>query len=86
MTSRPHKESHDWVLQTPWSFEITILESNMKHKIQTEFSASLKHKIKERALLAHTSPKSHHELNIWQKISLLKAGLPKSRLTEQVTN
>jgi hypothetical protein len=22
---------------------------------------------------AHTSPKSHHELNIWQRISLLKA-------------
>jgi hypothetical protein len=36
-TSRPHGGSHDWVWQTSWSFEITILESNMKHKIQTEF-------------------------------------------------
>jgi hypothetical protein len=35
---------------------------------------------------AHTSPKCHHELKIWQRISLLKVRLPKSRLTQQVTN
>jgi hypothetical protein len=29
--------SHDWVRQTPRSFEITILESIIKHIIQTEF-------------------------------------------------
>jgi hypothetical protein len=34
---------------------------------------------------AHTSPKSHHELNIWQRISLLKVKLSKSRPTQQVT-
>jgi hypothetical protein len=33
---------------------------------------------------AHTSPKSHHELNIWQKISLLKVKLPKLRHISQV--
>jgi hypothetical protein len=32
---------------------------------------------------AHTSLKSHHELNIWQRVSLLKLRLPKSRLTQQ---
>jgi hypothetical protein len=95
--SRPHGGSHDWVLQTPWSFEttvldipqmiskpcggshnlvrqtprsfeITILESIIKHRIQTKFYASLKHETKEYAFAAqeaHTSPKSHHELNIW---------------------
>jgi hypothetical protein len=48
-----------------------------------------KHKIKECALLAqeaHTPSKSHHELNIWQRVSLLKMILPKSRLTQQVAN
>jgi hypothetical protein len=35
---------------------------------------------------AHTSPKSHHELNTWQRISLLKVRLPKLRLTHQVIN
>jgi hypothetical protein len=42
----------------------------------------------ERALLAqeaHTSPKSHHELNIWQRISLLKLRLLKMRIIQQVT-
>jgi hypothetical protein len=89
MISRQHGGSHDWVRQTPQSFKITILESNMKHKIQTKFYVSLKYKTKECALLtqeAHTSPKSHHELNIWQSISLLKVRLPKSRLTQQVAN
>jgi hypothetical protein len=32
----------------------------------------------------HTSLKSHHDLNIWQKISLLKVNLLKSRLIPQV--
>jgi DNA-directed RNA polymerase subunit H (RpoH/RPB5) len=35
---------------------------------------------------AHTSPKSHPEPNIWQRISLLKVKLPKLRLTQQVAN
>jgi hypothetical protein len=61
----------------------------IKHRIQTKFDASLKHKTKECAFVAqeaHTSPKSYHELNIWQRISLLKEKLPKLRLTQQVTN
>jgi hypothetical protein len=46
-----------------------------KHIIQTKFYASLKHETKDCAFAAqeaHTSPKSHHELNIWQRISPLK--------------
>jgi hypothetical protein len=89
MTSIPHRGSHDWVQQTPQSFEITVLESNMKHMVQTRFLDKFKHKIKECALLvqgAHTSLKSHHELNIWQMVSLLKVRLPKTRLTQQVEN
>jgi hypothetical protein len=68
-----------------WDHCIEIL---IKHRIQTEFYASLKHNIKECAFVTqeeHTSPKSHHELNIWQRISLLKVKLTKSRLTQQVT-
>jgi Ser-tRNA(Ala) deacylase AlaX len=52
MTSKPCGGSHDWVRQTPQSFEITILESNMKRKVQTKFLGKFKHKIKECALLA----------------------------------
>jgi hypothetical protein len=40
----------------------------MKHKIQTEFIDKFKHKTKECAILAqeaHTSLKSHYEINIW---------------------
>jgi hypothetical protein len=88
MTSRPRGGSHDWVRQTPRSFEITILESINKHRIQTEFQASLKHETKECAFAAqeaHTSPKSHHELNIWQRISPLKVGVLQPRLVQQVT-
>jgi hypothetical protein len=33
---------------------------------------------------AHASLKSHRELNIWQRISLLEVRLPKSSLTQQV--
>jgi hypothetical protein len=43
---------------------------------------------RQHALLAqeaHTSPKSHHELNIWQRISLLKLRLLKMRIIQQVT-
>jgi hypothetical protein len=75
MTSRPRGGSHDWVRQTPRSFEMTILEYIIKHRIQTEFYASLKHETKECAFAAQevdTSPKSHYELNIWQRISPLK--------------
>jgi hypothetical protein len=89
MTSRPRRGSHDWVWQTPWSFEITVLESNMKHKVQTKILDKFKLKTNECALLAqeaHTSSKFHHELNIWQRISLLKVRLPKTRLTQQVAN
>jgi hypothetical protein len=89
MTSRLCGGSHDWVRQTPRSFKITVLESNMKHKVQTKFLDKFKHKTKECALLAqeaHTSSKSHHELNIWQRVSLLKVRFPKTRLTQQVTN
>jgi hypothetical protein len=42
----------------------------------------------ERALLAqeaHTSPKSHHELNILQRISLLQLRFLKERTIHQVT-
>jgi hypothetical protein len=41
----------------------------------------------ERGLLAqeaHTSLKSHHELNIWKRISLLKVRLLKIRIIQQV--
>jgi phosphoenolpyruvate synthase/pyruvate phosphate dikinase len=88
MTSRPRGGPHDWVRQTPWSFEITILESIIKHRIQTKFYASLKHETKECAFTAqeaHTSPKSHHELNIWQMISPLKVRVLQPRLVQQVT-
>jgi hypothetical protein len=88
MTSRPHGGSHDWVRQTPRSFEITILESIIKYRIQTEFYASLKHETKECAFAAqetHTSPKSHHELNIWQRTSPLKVSVLQPRLVQQVT-
>jgi hypothetical protein len=88
MNSRPHGGSHDWVWQTPRSFEITILESIIKHRIQTEFYASLKHETKECAFAAqeaHTSPKSHHELNIWQTILPLKVRVLQPRLVQQVT-
>jgi hypothetical protein len=37
MTSRLRGGSHDWVWQAPRSFEIIILESIIKHRIQTEF-------------------------------------------------
>jgi hypothetical protein len=88
MTSRPRRGSHDWVRQTPQSFKITILESIIKHIIQTEFYISLRHKIKECVFVAqeaHTSPKSHHELNIWQRISPLKLRVLQPRLTQQVS-
>jgi hypothetical protein len=72
MTSKPREgsrgESHDCVWQTPQSFKISVLESNMKYKVQTEFLDKFKHKIKECALSAqeaHTPSKSHNELNIW---------------------
>jgi hypothetical protein len=32
----------------------------------------------------HTSPKSHHELNIWQSISPLKMRVLQPRLVQQV--
>jgi hypothetical protein len=88
MTSRLRRGSHDWVRQIPRSFEITILESIIKHIIQTEFYASLNHETKECAFMAqeaHTSPKSHHELNIWQRISPLKGRVLQPRLVQQVT-
>jgi hypothetical protein len=87
MTSRPRKGSYDWVRQTPQSFELTILEYIIKHIIQTEFYASLKHETKECAFAAqesHTSPKSHHELNIWQRISPLKVRVLQPKLVQQV--
>jgi hypothetical protein len=87
MTSRPRGGSHDWIRQTPRSFEIIILESIIKHIIQTEFYASLKHETKERAFVAqeaHISPKSHHELNIWQRISPLKVRVLQPRLVQRV--
>jgi hypothetical protein len=87
MTSRPRKGSHDWVRQTPESFEITILEFIIKHIIQTEFYASLNHETKECAFVAqeaHTSSRSHHELNIWQRISPLKIRVLQPRLVQQV--
>jgi hypothetical protein len=39
----------------------------IKHRIQNEFYARLKHETKEClcGTRAHTSPKSHHVLNIW---------------------
>jgi hypothetical protein len=88
MTSTPRGGSHDWVRQTPRRFEITILEYIIKHRIQTEFYASLKHETKERAFAAqeaHTSPKSYHELNIWQRISPLKVRVIQPILVQQVT-
>jgi hypothetical protein len=87
MTSRPRRGSYDWVRQTPQSFELTILEYIIKHIIQTEFYASLKHETKECAFAAqesHTSPKSHHELNIWQRISPLKLRVLQPKLVQQV--
>jgi hypothetical protein len=87
MTYRPCGGSHDWVRQTPRSFEVTILESIIKHRIQTEFQIGLKHETKERAFAAqevHTSPKSHHELNIWQRISPLKVRVLQPILVQQV--
>jgi hypothetical protein len=87
MTSRLRGGSHDWVRQTPQSFEITILESIIKHRIQIEFYARLKHETKEYAFAAqeaHTSPKSHHDLNIWQRISPLKVRVLQPRLVQQV--
>jgi hypothetical protein len=87
MTSRPRGGSHDWVRQTLQSFKIIILESIIKHIIQIEFSAIIKHETKECAFAAqeaHTSPKSHHELNIWQRISPLKVRVLHPRLVQQV--
>jgi hypothetical protein len=88
MTSRPCGGSHDWVRQTPQSFEITILKSIIKHRIQTKFYGSLKYEIKEcsfTAQEAHTSPKSRHELNIWQRILSFKVRVLQPRLVQQVT-
>jgi hypothetical protein len=65
------------------------IEIIIKHIIQTEFYTSLKHETKEctfAAQEAHTSPKSHHKLNIWQMISLLKVRVLKPIHTQQVTN
>jgi hypothetical protein len=56
----------------------------IKHRRQTEFYASLKNDTKECAFAAqevHTYPKSHHELNIWQRISPLKLRVLQARLT-----
>jgi hypothetical protein len=88
MTSRPRGGSHDWVRQTPWSFKIIILKSIIKHILQTEFHVSLKHETKEYAFAAqeaHTSPKFHHELNIWQRFSPLKVRVLQPRLVQQIT-
>jgi hypothetical protein len=66
MTSRPCGESHDWVRHTP-ELQDHYIGILIKHMIQTEFKASLKHKTNECAFAAqeaHTYPKSHHELNI----------------------
>jgi hypothetical protein len=74
---------------TPELQDHHIRFNNMKHKVQTELLDKFKHKIKECVLLAqeaHASSKSHHELNIWQRVSLLKVKLPKTRLTQQVIN
>jgi hypothetical protein len=63
------------------------LKSIIKHIIRTRFLASLKHETKECAFAAqeaHTSPKSHHELNIWQRISPLKVRVLQPRLVQQV--
>jgi hypothetical protein len=117
MISRLHGGSHDWVRQTPRSFEITVLDIIFlkwsldcaecrtteygKHPRASRspywnFSLSTRYKLNfrslstrqhERALsaqAAHTSPKSHHELNIWQRISLLKVKLLKMRIIQQV--
>jgi hypothetical protein len=87
MTSRSCGGSHDWAQKIPRSFKITILESIIKYRIQTKFYVSLKYETKERAFAAqetHTSPKSHHELNIWQKISPLKVRVLHPRLVQQV--
>jgi hypothetical protein len=35
---------------------------------------------------AHTSPKSHHELNIWQRISPLEVRVLHPRFVQQVAN
>jgi hypothetical protein len=89
ITSRPCGGSHDWVRPTPRSFRNTVLESNMKHKVETEFLYKFNHKTKECVLLAqeaHIPSKSHHKLKIWQRVSLLKVRLPKSRLIQQVAN
>jgi hypothetical protein len=65
------------------------LESNLKHNVQSKFLDKFKHKTKKCTLLtqeAHTSSKSHHKLNIWHRVSLLKVRLPKTILTQQVAN
>jgi hypothetical protein len=61
------------------------------------FSLSMRYKLKFRSLItrqhecallaqeAHTSPKSHHELNSWHRILLLKLKLLKMRIIKQVT-
>jgi hypothetical protein len=118
MISRPRGGSHDWVQQTPRSFEITVLDIIFlkwslnctegrtagygKHpraliSSYWNFSLSTRYKLNfrslsikqhERALLAqetHTSLKSHHELNIWQMISLLKVRLLTNRIIQQVS-
>jgi hypothetical protein len=118
MISRPHRGLHDWVWQTPQSFEITVLDIIFlkwslyrmegrtigygKHPRASRssywnFSLSTRYKLNfrclstrqhERALLAqeaHTSPKSHHELNFWQRISLLQLRLLKLRIIQQVS-
>jgi hypothetical protein len=91
MISRLCGGSHDWVRQTPQSFTITVLEFFIKHKISKEISLNFKslstrqHKCALLAQEAHTTPKSHHELNIWQRISLLKVRLLKMRIIQHIT-
>jgi hypothetical protein len=99
MISRPCRGSYDWVRQTPQSFKITILDIIfLKSSMWPywNFSLSARYKLNfislstrqhECALLAqeaHTFPKSHNELNIWQRILLLQLRLLKSRIIHHV--
>jgi hypothetical protein len=57
---------------------------SLSTEYKLNFSQVLKYKINGRAFAiqeVHTYPKSHHELNIWQRISPFKVRVLQPRLT-----
>jgi hypothetical protein len=63
-----------------WNFSLST-----RYNLNFRILSTRQHECALLAQVAHASLEFHHELNIWQRISLLKVRLLKIRIIQQVT-